>query len=120
MSAIRIGSPIAYAFECTNQLGVKFDPDLVQVSFVKNHSLDPDESKIEDTLTYLGSEARDSQLTRDGVGEYRFIYIADLVGRWAIMPSWSDDALLAGAQITPRLPIIVDVIATEHQFIDRP
>jgi hypothetical protein len=120
MSSINLGEPISFSFNCTNQLGALFDPDVVQVSLVKDHSLeDPSTSLYEDTLTYGGSDPRDSQLTKLAVGSYAVVYTTDRVGRWSCLPRWSDAGLPAGAMVTSRSPYLVDVEPTEHQFIDR-
>lgn len=120
MTTFRLGETIAYQFTCTNSAGATFDPDVVQVSFVKDHATDvPPSSLYEDTLTYGGSEERDAQLVRVSQGVYSFSYTADRIGRWSILPRWTDADLPAGGMVTSRSEILFDVVATEHQFIDR-
>lgn len=111
-----LGNPISGTFECRNQAGVLFDPDVVQVSFVKNKA-----GTIEDTLTYGGVGARDAQLTRTSTGVFAFWYTTDVRGVWTILPRWQQDT------DDPAAPIVVTadkattvlVEASLHQFSDR-
>jgi hypothetical protein len=120
MTTKLLGETIAYDFECRDSSGALFDPDVAQVSLVKDHNVDdPTASLYEDTLTYLGSEPRDSQLVRLSVGKFRFSYAVDRLGIWAILPRWTDPDLPAGGMVSSGTPIIIHVVPTEHTFTDR-
>jgi hypothetical protein len=112
-----LGNPIEGTFTCTNQSGALFDPDVVQVSFIKDAA-----RTIEDTLTYGGTDARDAWLTRTALGTYAFSYKSDLVGVWSVFPRWKQETSEPGVylEVTPETSTRVVVSATPHQFTDRP
>jgi hypothetical protein len=114
MSSYIVGNPVGGTFICKNQDGIPFTPDVVKLSLVKDHPT----GLIEETLVYGGSEPYDSQLTLIAVGTFRFWYTTDVVGTWCALASWSHDTM-PGAMVTERTEHVFDVVATEHQFIDR-
>lgn len=115
---VNLGNPIEGTITCRDQNDALFDPDVVQVSFVK----DLPTGATEETLTYGGTSEYDSQLTRTSVGVYAFWFTADVAGSWSVMPRWqqTDDPLNPINVNTPEGYSVRVIPNTPHQFTDRP
>lgn len=87
---------------CRDADGALYDPQTVQVAFVK-----PDST--EDVLTYGGTDDNDDHLTRSSKGVYVVWYELDQKGTWTVMAKWSDT--IAGETLTvkPRCQIEINV-----------
>lgn len=78
-----------------------------------------DGADVEDTLTLGGTDPRDSQLSRVGVGTFEWWFAWTTAGTWRVVPRYTDVIGAASVQIKGP-PFLVTVTADPCAWTDRP
>lgn len=104
-----VGYTDKYRFTCKKG-GELYNPQVVQVSLIKGDG-------TEDTLTWGGTDPRDSQLLNISPGVFEYWYRFDVPGDWRVNERWTDQG---GAAEVKNRDLIVSITDDPHEWGDSP